>query len=213
MRIAILGASRGLGAALVKEIHTEAPDSVLLLASRKKEELQKLSRSDDWLVAADFSKAQDQVEILAALGKFLPTHIFYVAGGGPFGRFQDKAFADHSWAMEVSFLFAAKVLHHVLQKPIFQTDLRQFVAIGSAIAGQKADPMASSYAAAKHALRGLVTSVQGENPWLDVRLFEPGYMDTAMLPVNAWPRQQAGLVQAPAEVARKLWHYSQSSVR
>jgi short-subunit dehydrogenase len=213
MRIAILGASRGLGAALVKEIHIGAPESTLLLSSRKQEELKKLSRSDDWLVAADFSKASGQSEVLTALEKFLPTHIFYVAGGGPYGRFQDKAFADHEWSFQVNFLFPAKVLHHVLRETKFQSDLRQFVVVGSAIAGQKPDPMASSYAGAKHGLRGLVTSVQGENPWLDVRLFEPGYIDTAMLPANAWPRQRAGLVQSAGEVARKLWHYSQSSVR
>ena len=84
--------------------------------------------------------------------------------------------------------------------------------MGSSVAEDKADPGAASYAAAKHALKGLLESVILEKPDLDVRLFSPGYMDTGMLPQNAWPRQQ-GLAEDPDAVARRLWQWSNSAVK
>jgi short-subunit dehydrogenase len=211
MKIAVLGASRGLGAALVAHIHKESSESVLLLSSRRESELKSLASRLDWVVPADFAKTPDQENLLKALHEFQPEKIFYVAGGGPFGNFADKDWKDHSWALEVNFNFPARLLHHSMRDDILKRSLRQMLFVGSAIAGQKPDPKASSYAAAKHALRGLVTSVKAENPVLDLRLFEPGYMDTSLLPANAWPRQQGIVASADVE-ARKLWQMSQSSV-
>jgi len=212
MRIAILGASRGLGAELVKRIHLDAAESVLLLASRKESELQQLARAQDWLVPADFSHGESQEKLLQVLREFKPEVVFYVAGGGPFGTYGSKAWRDHAWAFELNLLFPARLLHALLSEVVFHPALQKVAFVGSAIAGLQPDPKASSYAAAKHGLRGLITSVQAENPEVDVFLFEPGYMQTAMLPPNAWPRQQ-GLASDPKDEARKLWQLMQSSVK
>jgi short-subunit dehydrogenase len=218
MRIAILGASRGLGAALTQHIHTEQPDATLLLVSRSADKLKALTRSTDWAVTADLSQDSGQNETLKALREFKPSHVFYVAGGGPFGFYQTKEFKSHEWAWQTCFLAAARILHALLSENVFQADLQQFLAVGSAIAGHKPDPKAASYAAAKHALRGLVTTVRAESELLDcgykvdVRIYEPGYLDTDLLPANAWPRQQ-GIVTSPQAEARKLWQYSQTSVK
>jgi NAD(P)-dependent dehydrogenase (short-subunit alcohol dehydrogenase family) len=66
--------------------------------------------------------------------------------------------------------------------------VQQVVFVGSQVADHQADPLAASYASAKHALRGLVHSVQQESISKDLRLFRPGYIDTGMLPKNAKPR-------------------------
>ncbi len=208
MKIAILGASRGLGAALVQHIHLESPESVLILFSRDLEKLKSLGSQLDWIQPADLSKTEDQKKIIQALKEFMPNIVYYVAGGGPFGRYEEKDWKDHAWAFEVNFLFPAKLIHELLSEQCFKPDLRKIIVVGSAIAGQKPDPKASSYAASKHAIRGLVHSIQQENPVVEVELFEPGYMDTSMLPQNAWPRQQ-GLVRNPNEEARKLWQLGQ----
>lgn len=211
MKIAILGASRGLGAALVHHIQQESPQSSLLLSSRREDELKKIAGRQDWIFPADYSQPAGQDELIRRLCEFKPAQLFYIAGGGPFGPYQKKEWKDHKWSFEVNLLFPARLLHVLLSEKIFFDELKKVVLIGSAIAGQKPDPNAGSYAGGKHGLRGLVTSLQGETPYFDLRLYEPGYMDTAMLPPHAWPRQQ-GLAKSPHEEARKLWHWSQSSV-
>jgi short-subunit dehydrogenase len=208
MKIAILGASRGLGASLVRVIQQENPPVELLLVSRKLPLLQALARSQDRVLSADFSKDDGQRRVLSELSEFDPQQIFYVAGGGPHGVFEEKNWTDHTWALEVGLIFPMRVVHEALRRRVITRNLQKLVLVGSAIAGRQPDPKASSYAAAKHGLRGLVTSIQGESPGLDIRIYEPGYIATEMLPADAWPRQQ-GLASDPAEEARQLWHWSQ----
>ncbi len=45
---------------------------------------------------------------------------------------------------------------------------------------------------------------------MDVRLFSPGYMDTLLLPTNAWPRQQAELVRPTEEISKILLDWIQN---
>lgn len=148
---------------------------------------------------ADFSKPASQDEVLSEAVAHDYSKIFYVAGGGPYGPFQAREWRDHDWALQVSFLMPARLLHALLKaerKP-------QVILIGSSVAETMGDPGAASYCAAKHALRGLWASLRAENPGWDLRLFSPGYMDTEMLPQNAQVRAQG--VYDPAQVARELW--------
>jgi short-subunit dehydrogenase len=212
-KIAILGASRGLGRALCLHIQTQGPASELFVASRKEMALREIRRGQDSLLVADFTKADDQARLQSALFEFRPNSIFYVAGGGPFGDFEKKEWKDHQWAFDLNFAFPAKLLHTMLADPSWSEFLRQFVWIGSAIAGEKPDPQAASYAAAKHAARGLVSSLQKEAAKkFDIALYEPGYMATEMLPPHAWPRQQ-GLAKSAEDEARELWQWSQTRIK
>jgi short-subunit dehydrogenase len=202
-RFVIMGASRGLGREFVKKGFLHFASSHWLLISRKSALLNDLvSVNPEFArsVTADFSKPEDQESSLAEISAFRPTRLIYFAGGGPFGKFEEKSWKDHSWCWEVNFLFPARIVHQTMRS---LPSLKQIVLLGSQIAEDKGDPMAASYAASKHALRGLVRSVRAENPEIDLRLYSPGYMDTELLPVNAWPRQQ-GLAASPSEVAQDL---------
>lgn len=153
--------------------------------------------------------ASDEAQWPLAL-QFQSQKLFYVAGGGPYGAFENKKWSDHQWAFKVNFLCPAFLLHQLMQTNICQ----QIVIVGSAIAESKPDVNAASYAAAKHALKGLITSVQAEQKkmsqaQIDLRLFSPGYIDTPMLPTNAWPRQltveqQALMIASPKALAEQL---------
>jgi short-subunit dehydrogenase len=201
MKIAILGASRGLGAELSKALQKQQPESHLLLVSRKLDLLNRLARAQDATVSADFSTQQGAEQALLALKKYQPNVIYYTAGGGPYGQFGDKSWADHSWAINVTFLTPAKLLHWAFSdKPDY---LKQFIVVGSAVAESAPDPGAASYCAAKHALRGLVETLKQENPQFNLILFSPGYMATDMLPANSRPRIQ-GEARKPKEVAKEL---------
>ncbi|MCB0343411.1 MAG: SDR family oxidoreductase, partial [Bdellovibrionales bacterium] len=142
--------------------------------------------------------------LLIKLNEFQPEQIIYVAGGGPFGRFHDKKWKDHEWAWQVSFLTPARLLHWAGG----QKQLKQFIVIGSSVAEDNPDPNAASYASAKHALKGLVTSVQKEDPPFDLRLFSPSYMDTDMLPPSSWPRREGLKLRDPNEIAREFWDWA-----
>ncbi len=207
-RIAILGASRGLGWAVYQEILKQFPEIHFLLVSRKISEHQNQVSANTDLLAQDFSKVPISPIFLSELKSFNPTRIIYVAGGGPYGVFQEKKWTDHVWALNTTMLYPAELLHAILQYQ-FETNslgwakLAQITFVGSQIAESKADPMAASYAAAKHGLKGLISTVQSETlheP--NVLLFSPGYMQTDMLPPHSWPVTQ-GLAE-PADLVAKL---------
>ena len=88
--------------------------------------------------------------------------------------------------------------------------LEQFEVDGSAVGGASPDPYAESYSAAKHALRGLIGSIASEQPWFDIKLYEPGYMDTRLLPTKAWPRAK-GLAVDPTEEAKIMLQFLRTS--
>jgi short-subunit dehydrogenase len=188
----LLGASRGLGQATFQALQKKYPAAEFLLVSRKIENG----------FQCDFSKSENLPRLMNEIEKFSPTHIVYLAAGGPYGNFHEKKWNDHLWSLQVSFLFPAQLLHSLMQKP--PINLKKFVCVGSAIAENKADPQAASYCAAKHALRGLISTIQAENKSaFKVDLFSPGYMETDLLPAQSWPRQQ-GLADSAENVALAL---------
>lgn len=185
-RWAILGGSRGLGQAFDQlAVHAGVVTRVWSRTSPQK-----------W----DFTDESQWEQGLADLRDFNPTRIFCFAGGGPHGLYSSKQWKDHLWSVRLNFLFPARLLHEILQRP---KEIRQVVLIGSAIAEDKPDPLAASYAAGKHALRGLVSSIQAESKF-DVRLFSPPYMQTSLLPANSKPVRE-GLAEPAGAVAQRLY--------
>lgn len=204
-KILVLGASKGLGASVVEELTQYRPQFLLVARneSRLQELVQILAKKD---CSAEFQKCDvfqisDQEELFKRIEQFKPDRIINLIGGGPYGNYSEKEWKDHAWAFQVTFLFSARLLHFSLSSKSL-SNLKQIVFTGSGVAEDKADPRASSYSAAKHALKGLVYSVQSENPDVDLRLYSPPYMDTDMLPRNAWPRQSK--VQSPRAVAQHM---------
>lgn len=190
----LCGASRGLG------------KSFLEIAQKNSVEAISISRKS--AVVADFTQKEKWPEIIEQIREMNPTRLFYFAGGGPHGPYAEKQWKDHEWAYKLNFEFPAFLLHSLWK----DENIQQLTFVGSSIAESNADPGAASYAAAKHALKGLVSSLQGEkNLNVDLRLFSPGYMDTQLLPANAWPRQQANLVKDTRVVAQTLWDWIQNA--
>ena len=151
---------------------------------------------------ADFTSRVGQDETLRYLLHDTFSKLFIVAGGGPYGLFHDREWKDHQWSWDLTFQFPARVLHAMR---VAERSGVQVVVVGSAVAENAPDPRAASYCAAKHALCGLVQSLQLETPDWDLRLFSPGYMDTELLPPGA-PARRLG-VYDPRLVARELWEW------
>lgn len=202
--IAFLGCSRGLGREVVLEVNDRSLTDFFLLSSRKLDKLNELADSlnSEFLVrACDYAKPESIDSLLTEIHEKKVSRVFYFAAGGPYGVFASKGWKDHQWALQVSFLTPAKLLHSLLKDKKFE-HVNQVVFIGSQIADCKADPKASSYAASKHGLRGLIESVLAEGCDKDLRLFRPGYMDTEMLPVNAKPRQTTQQIMKANQAAK-----------
>jgi short-subunit dehydrogenase len=198
-RIAILGASRGIGRAIARGLEDRAE---LLLVSRRweasgagrsKKISLDLTREDHWSILEN------------ELATFRPSRIFYVAGGGPHGLFAEREFKDHLWAMNLNLLTPLRLLHWALRACV-----PQLIFFGSAVAEQKPDPLAASYASAKHGLLGLIESARAEGTGpTDLRLYSPGYTATDLLPPPAREKLPSRVL-SPEEVAEDFipWAFS-----
>lgn len=207
----LLGASRGLGWHTYLKLAESFPEAKFLLCSRKISEKKSDFMANTECFEQDFSKAPVGADFLEVLQKFDGTHLIYFAGGGPYGNFETKKWTSHQWALQTSFLYPAELTHQILSKPKSWSSLQKLVLIGSLIAEAKADPQAASYAAAKHALKGLIDSINAEQkPKPAVLLFSPGYMQTDLLPPNSIPRssQQA---ENPVVVAERLIEFIENA--
>lgn len=211
IRVALLGATRGLGLAtlhfLLKNRSNQNSNEKFMVISRQKNfDYRPYATSPIEWAQADFSKTEEQTSAIESLKNFRPNRILYFGGGGPYGPFESKEWKDHLWALEVTFLFPARLLHCWLGGTISPSwELpHQIVFIGSQVAENRGDPFAASYAAGKHALKGLIESVLGEKPDRDIRLFSPSYLDTELLPKNAAPRLKGVPIMPPDTAAAIL---------
>ena len=190
----LLGASSGLGQAFAQLVSEHQIPHRLI--SRKSE------------ISYDFSEENDWPHCLGQIRQWRPTRLFYFAGGGPWGPYQEKKWSSHQWTYRVNLLFPAYLLANLKLG-----EMGQMTFVGSAVAEANPDPGAASYASAKHGLCGLLTSLQkersGVEPRGDLRLFSPGYLDTPLLPRSAWPRQHPGLVKSPQAIAEFLFKWVQ----
>lgn len=198
-RTVIFGGSRGLGLCLVEEMESD-PSKVLMLSRKPPKQSGFCTHK-----VQDLSRPDQFEESLKLIQEFQPDRAIYCAGGGPYGKFETSNWKSHQWAIQVTFLSAAWWLHELLGF----TSLQQFVLIGSSVAEASPDPMAASYCAAKHALKGLHSTLVVEDGPADIRLYSPGYMDTDLLPKGSWPRQQKRPLWDPVFVAKDLLQWSE----
>jgi short-subunit dehydrogenase len=206
----LLGAARGLGWATYKKLKLIYDESEFLLVSRKIRMREKELGSKTILIEQDFSKLDWDENFVSKLKDFKPTCLIYFAGGGPFGTYQSKNWNSHIWCINTTFLYPARLVHRILSDAESWSQLQDFVLIGSSIAESKPDPNAASYAAAKHALLGLVQSLNLEQKTpVRVNLFSPGYMQTDLLPPNSRPRLNDS-AENPDVVAERLIEYINS---
>jgi short-subunit dehydrogenase len=197
MKIAILGSRKGLGLEISKMVSDQTE---LFLVSRQIHEV-----GPHKSVTCDFSQPFQVEDLILKLVDFKPNKIWYMAGGGPYGHFGTKQWKDHMWSWQVSFLTPARLLFSYLKNEF--DGCAQFIAVGSAIAESQPDLKAASYCAAKHALLGLIQTIQLESPEKDTRLFSPGYMNTELLPSNA-PVRATHPIHDPNVLAKNFLEWS-----
>lgn len=197
----LVGASRGLGAEFAAVLKRQQPSAQITVVSRKAPALQDAK----WL-QADISKASEQDRVIEHVQQNEFENVVYFAGGGPYGPLQNREWKDHQWALEVTFLFAARLTHALLKQ---SSPPKSLTFIGSSVAESAGDAGASSYSAAKWALKGFFESLILEQSAIELRLFSPGYMDTGLLPRAAFPREKT--IWNPKLVAEDLFEFLMTS--
>jgi short-subunit dehydrogenase len=219
--LAILGASRGLGAAVGKFAFTHLSElETILVVSRKIElldkvkieikegseaELRKPFKGELGSFSADFSKLDDTENVIKLIDNKYDL-VVYCAGGGPHGAFENKQWRDHRWSLDVNLISPMTLAHAWLRQRPKASGPGRFVIVGSRIAEQNPDPHAASYAAGKHGLYGFVSSLQSEleeGP-NKVWLFSPGYIDTALLPTTAKVRHDGSKLMSAETAAQGM---------
>lgn len=196
-KVAVIGASRGLGASVSGYIKKTYPDAQVLGVSRRPPRAEAMIDGIEWFFS-DISLGPDQDKLFEQLSLFAPQRIICTVGGGPYGQYEKKNWVDHHWALIVSLMFPARLLHWSLK----QDFIEQVTIVGSSVAEDAADPRAASYSAGKHGLRGLHRTLVQESPRVDLRLYSPGYMDTGMVPKGAEVRKQK--IWDPMDVAKDM---------
>ncbi len=211
-KVMIVGASRGLGAAVSRFLveHVKGIEKAIFI-SRKEDLLKRLHSSLAEKIplietrACDMSLIEDQNIVSRLILDEGPDLVIYCAGGGPHGDFASKEWKDHRWAIEVGMAAPLRLLHTWIQCRD-KEKMGKFIIVGSRIAESSPDFKAASYAASKHGLLGFIESVQPETKdnQNKVWLFSPGYMDTDMIPATAPVRHDGSKIMGVETAAQAL---------
>jgi short-subunit dehydrogenase len=212
-RFCLLGSSRGLGWATYLALSQKYSDAEFLLLSRKIENRKLELKLNTRILGLDFTKVEASY-LIEVLQNYQPTDLIYFAGGGPYADFFENSWETHLWSLKLTFLFPAELIlklgQSINQNPQKWSSFQSITVIGSSIAENTADPKAASYCAAKHALKGLISTLQKENSsQFQIKSFSPGYMDTDLLPRNSAPREK-GLALSAEVVANELIKFIES---
>jgi NAD(P)-dependent dehydrogenase (short-subunit alcohol dehydrogenase family) len=214
-RILLTGASSGVGLAAVERFATEGARLVLVARGRRALEDAAAIAHEHGATAhvvpadlADRSAAERAVaEAVALLGGL--DVVVSNAGAVAFGHFLEVDADDFDRTVAVTFTGAVNVVRAAL--PALRQSRGVIVATSSIMAAVPL-PAFSSYAAAKHALRGLLATVQVEEreqrTGVRVAMVSPGPIDTPIYgrATSATGRRPATLPDAyqPEDVAAAL---------
>ncbi|SIR99768.1 SDR family oxidoreductase [Williamsia sterculiae] len=170
----ITGASRGVGAAIARQL---APTHDLLLGGRPSAELDALATELDgastWPVElTDPDEVEAATEAISELDVLV-----HSAGVGGIAPVEDLSTEEWQRILAVNLIAAAEVTRLLL--PALRTASGHVVFINSG-AGRNARPGWGAYAASKFGLRAFADSLRGEEPDLRVTSVYPGRIDTDM---------------------------------
>jgi len=184
-RILITGASRGMGAALARELAPHGPHLLLVARSQQPleelaDELRKLGAASAQAWVADVADAQSREAVVQHLRQEWGSFDLLVnnAGISAHGRFANNTEQTLRQIMEVNFFAAAELTR--LAIPLLHEGHEPMVINLGSILGHRGIPHNSEYCASKFALRGWSEALRPElgREGIALLLVSPGTTDT-----------------------------------
>ena len=183
----IIGASVGIGSALAEELAKEG--AMIALSARDIDKLaelkERLAGSGHLIYPLDVTDSekvsQTAISIKADFGN-IDSVIFMAATYQPHSNagYSDISTAKH--IMDVNFNGAMNVTHAVL--PILKAQGNSQLVFCASVAGFRGLPSGQPYCASKAALINYAESLAIENPDIDVKLINPGFVKTRLTDKN-----------------------------
>jgi NAD(P)-dependent dehydrogenase (short-subunit alcohol dehydrogenase family) len=186
-RVLITGASRGVGLAATRRFAREGADVALLARGRegleKAAEIARAEGVEAHVVVADVADtAQVDAAVAEAVERLGGLDVLVLnAAAVVFGPFTEVSAEDFERTVRVSYLGVVDVVRAAL--PALEDSAGSIVATGSLMARIPL-PMFSSYASAKHALRGFLGSLRVElrsqGSGVSISMVHPGAIATPL---------------------------------
>lgn len=177
----IIGASSGIGRALALEV--AAQGALLALSARSEDKLRELNAElggGHYIFPLDICDADAVVKTAQEVNAVFPvlaSVVLMAAGYSPVTL--DKL--DISVARQIvdtNITGAFHVVHAVL--PVFKRQKRGQLALCASVAGYCGLPVGQPYSATKAAVINLAESLKAEQPHLDIKVINPGFVRTPM---------------------------------
>lgn len=210
-RIALTGASSGIGLALARALAAEGAQ--LTLASRREDQLQEAARSlpgETLIVPTDVTKDEDRQRLLdRALERFGGLDVLINnAGVSSWAHFTESSEDVLRTIMEVNFFGPADLIRRAI--PALTRGQQPAVVNVASMCGRRGMPAFPEYSAAKFALCGLTEALRGELARfdIDILLIVPG-LTKSSLPQNYLLNKGRANISfdkgmAPAYVAERI---------
>lgn len=195
----ILGASSGIGRALAITLSQQGAN--LAVSARSKSALHTLNTElggHHHVIPCDVGDYQSVTQATQSLTKVFNTLHSVVLLSAVYTPTRcdslDISATEHM--VQVNVMGAFYVVHTIL--PIFQSQGHGQIALCASVAGLKGLPNGQPYSATKSAIINLAESLKSENPTLDIKLINPGFVQTPLTDKNSFkmpfiiPPEQAG---------------------
>lgn len=180
----VIGASSGIGEALITELYKE--NCNIILSARREENLTeiasrlKLNKENSLVLPIDISDSKSfSSKIEKAVAKFKTIDIVILNAG-----IAHKSYAVETYEevdrriMEVNFMGIILFTKQII--PIMQSQGKGTIAVTSSILGEIGLPLVSTYCASKHAINGYFESLryEVEKYNINISILSPGFIRT-----------------------------------
>ncbi len=198
----ILGASSGIGRALAIRISHQGAN--LVLSARSETALQQLNGElggRHHVVVCDVGDPQSVTTATATVQKIFDTLDSVVVLSALYSPTSCDNFniSEVENIVQVNVMGAFYMVHATL--PILQRQNHGQLALCASVAGFKGLPNGQPYSATKAAVINLAESVKSENPTLDIKVINPGFVRTPLTDKNTF---QMPMIISPEQAATAL---------
>lgn len=181
----IIGASSGIGYALAKELSQRG--ARLLLSARSTDKLEGLKselRKDHLAYPLDISDIQNTQQASETAQKELGhiDSIIVLAALYEPARLDDMDIEKTRRIVDVNLMGTFNIIHTAL--PVLLSQGYGQLALCGSVAGFRGLPNGQPYSATKAAIINLAESLKAENPHLDIKLINPGFVRTPLTDKN-----------------------------